>query len=378
MKLIAEGLTSIRGGRTLFAGLSFAVGAGEALLLLGPNGAGKTTLIRTIAGLLGPAAGTIRLEGGDAERSVGEQCHYVGHLNAVKSSLTVEENATFWCRFLGGRRDGLDAALAAFGLAALRDIPAAYLSAGQKRRLGLARVLLADRPIWLLDEPTVSLDRAAQEVLAARRGRAPRRGRPGDRGHARAARLVQCAGAASRRHGRGSMSAFWHLVRRDLLRRLEGGRHRRRGARLLPGGGDAAAARHRARPQPADPHRAGHAVGGAAAGGAAVARPHVRDRLRGRLAGGAGDRPAAARGGRRRQEPRPLADDRRSPDPAGAAAGPVAQPAAGGLRRADAEHAGRHAGRQLRSAPSARPSPCARAAAGCCWRCSCCRCSCRR
>jgi heme exporter protein A len=165
MKLIAEGLTSIRGGRTLFAGLSFAVGAGEALLLLGPNGAGKTTLIRTIAGLLGPAAGAIRIDGGIAERSVGEQCHYVGHLNAIKSSLTVEENAAFWCRFLGGRRDGLDAALTDFGLAALRDIPAAYLSAGQKRRLGLARVLLADRAIWLLDEPTVSLDSVAQAAL---------------------------------------------------------------------------------------------------------------------------------------------------------------------------------------------------------------------
>lgn len=167
MKLVAEGLTSIRGGRSLFAALSFAVGAGEALLLLGPNGSGKTTLIRTVAGLLGPAAGTIRVEGGDAERGVGEQCHYVGHLNALKSSLTVEENATFWCRFLGGRREGLDAALAAFGLAALRDIPAAYLSAGQKRRLGLARLLLAERPIWLLDEPTVSLDTAAQVALAS-------------------------------------------------------------------------------------------------------------------------------------------------------------------------------------------------------------------
>src|SRR6267154_2269868 len=117
MKLIAEGLTSIRGARSLFAGLSFALSAGEALLLLGPNGAGKTTLLRIVAGLLAPAAGTIRVEGGDAERSVGEQCHYVGHLNALKSSLTLEENASFWCRFLGGRSDGLDAALAAFGLA---------------------------------------------------------------------------------------------------------------------------------------------------------------------------------------------------------------------------------------------------------------------
>jgi heme exporter protein A len=166
MKLIAEGLTSIRGGRTLFADLSFTVGGGEALLLLGPNGSGKTTLIRTVAGLLGPAAGSVRVDGGDAERSVGEQCHYVGHLNALKSSLTVEENATFWCRFLGGRRDGLDAALTAFGLAGMRDMPVAYLSAGQKRRLGLARVLLAERAIWLLDEPAVSLDRAAQETLA--------------------------------------------------------------------------------------------------------------------------------------------------------------------------------------------------------------------
>ena len=165
MKLIADGLTSIRGGRTLFAGLSFAVGGGETLLLLGPNGSGKTTLIRTIAGLLGPAEGMIRIDGGDAECSVSEQCHYVGHLNALKSSLTVEENAAFWCRFLGGRREGLDAALGAFGLAGLRDIPAAYLSAGQKRRLGLARVLLAERPVWLLDEPTVSLDGAAQEAL---------------------------------------------------------------------------------------------------------------------------------------------------------------------------------------------------------------------
>ena len=109
----------------------------------------------------------IRLEGGDAESSLGEQCHYVGHLNALKSSLSVEENAAFWCRFLGGRRDGLEAALAAFGLAALRDIPAAYLSAGQKRRLGLARLLLAERPIWLLDEPTVSLDTAGQAALAS-------------------------------------------------------------------------------------------------------------------------------------------------------------------------------------------------------------------
>ncbi len=217
MKLMPRVSRSIRGGRTLFAGLSFAVGGGEALLLLGPNGAGKTTLIRTIAGLLAPAAGAIRLDGGDAERSVGEQCHYVGHLNALKSSLTVEENAAFWCRFLGGRRDGLDVALEAFGLAHLRDIPAAYLSAGQKRRLGLARVLLAERPVWLLDEPTVSLDQRRPDGADPRRGGASRRRRRGGCGDARPPRPAQLTRAASRRQGRGGMSAFWELVRRDLL-----------------------------------------------------------------------------------------------------------------------------------------------------------------
>jgi heme exporter protein A len=171
MQLIADRLACSRGGRTLFSGLSFSVAAGEALLLLGPNGAGKTTLIRTIVGLFSPTSGSVRLDGGDAERSVGERCHYVGHHNAVKSSLTVAENAAFWRCFLGEGRDGgddlIEAALAGFGLAHLRDIPAAYLSAGQKRRLGLARLLLADRPVWLLDEPTVSLDTAAQGMLAA-------------------------------------------------------------------------------------------------------------------------------------------------------------------------------------------------------------------
>jgi len=167
MKLVADRLAGARGGRTLFSGLSFAIEGGEALLLKGPNGAGKTTLIRMIVGLLVPAEGRISLDGGDGERTLGEQCHYVGHLNALKSSLNVGESAAFWCRFLGGGLDRIDTALASFGLGHLRDIPAGYLSAGQRRRLGLARVLLAERPIWLLDEPTVSLDRAAQGMLTA-------------------------------------------------------------------------------------------------------------------------------------------------------------------------------------------------------------------
>ena len=165
MRLVGEGLTSIRGGRTLFCGLSLAVDAGEALLVNGPNGAGKTTLLRTIAGFLRPARGELRLEQGQAQLSLPEQCHYVGHLNALKSSLSVEENAALWSAYLGGGREGIEPALAAFGLAQLREMPSGYLSAGQKRRLALARVLLATRPLWLLDEPATSLDAIATRML---------------------------------------------------------------------------------------------------------------------------------------------------------------------------------------------------------------------
>jgi heme exporter protein A len=165
MKLMAEAVSVMRGDRMVVTHLSFGVEAGEALVLVGPNGAGKTTLIRCIAGLLRLSAGQIRLEGAQPERTLGEECHYVGHLNGVKASLTVEENATFWSRYLGGASEQIEPALATFGLVAARDIPAAYLSAGQRRRLALARLLLAARPVWLLDEPAVSLDQAAQQVL---------------------------------------------------------------------------------------------------------------------------------------------------------------------------------------------------------------------
>jgi heme exporter protein A len=165
MRLTGDKLSSVRGGRTLFADLAFSVDSGGALLLTGPNGAGKTTLIRTIAGLMRPAKGRIALEGGAPDLPLSEQCHYVGHLSAIKPALSIEENARFWSGFLGGERRALDAALETFGLQALHDIPAGYLSAGQKRRLGLARLLLAERPLWLLDEPTTSLDSAAQAIL---------------------------------------------------------------------------------------------------------------------------------------------------------------------------------------------------------------------
>jgi heme exporter protein A len=165
MKLVGDKLSSVRGGRTLFAELSFDVAAGGSLLVTGPNGAGKTTLLRMIAGFLRSDTGRIALEEGPPDHTLSEQCHYVGHLNAVKASLTVAENAGFWSGFLGGAPNKVDAAIETFGLAALRDIPAGYLSAGQKRRLGLARVLLAERPVWLLDEPTSALDERAQRTL---------------------------------------------------------------------------------------------------------------------------------------------------------------------------------------------------------------------
>ena len=175
VQLVAEDLVVERGGRRVIDGLSFAVAAGEALVLAGANGSGKTTLLRALAGFIRPVRGTVRLDGGDGELTLAEQAHVVGHSNAVKSSLTVVENTAFWGDYLGSGPQGsstamaerLEAALRHFGLDDLGDFPAAYLSAGQKRRLGLARLLVADRPLWLLDEPTVSLDTASSERLVA-------------------------------------------------------------------------------------------------------------------------------------------------------------------------------------------------------------------
>jgi heme exporter protein A len=167
LALSADRLAVDRGGRRIIDGLSLRVEAGSALLLTGPNGAGKTTLIRTIAGFLRPVTGAVSLAGGDTDRDVGEQCHYVGHANALKASLTVRENLSFWASFLGGTAADVDTALATFRLDALAAIPAAYLSAGQKRRSGLARLLVARRPVWLLDEPTASLDAANSALLSA-------------------------------------------------------------------------------------------------------------------------------------------------------------------------------------------------------------------
>jgi heme exporter protein A len=170
VQLVAEDLVIDRGTRRIIDGLSFAVRVGEALVLTGANGAGKTTLLRTLAGFIRPFRGTIRLDGGDKELTVGEQAHVVGHMNGVKSSLSVVENVRFWNAYLDTQEasaDRVEAALRHFGLEDLGEFPAAYLSAGQKRRLGLARLLVAHRPVWLLDEPTASLDTASSERLVS-------------------------------------------------------------------------------------------------------------------------------------------------------------------------------------------------------------------
>jgi heme exporter protein A len=164
MRLAAFDLACIRGGRKVFNNLHFAVQAGEMVAITGPNGAGKSSLLRLIAGLLRPARGQLTLDGAAAELSISEQAHYIGHQDALKPSLTVGENLAFWNDVLGGAR-GVAVALAGVGLAALAHLPALYLSAGQRRRLSLARLLGTQRPIWLLDEPGSALDAAGQEML---------------------------------------------------------------------------------------------------------------------------------------------------------------------------------------------------------------------
>jgi heme exporter protein A len=169
MRLRAWDLTIERSGRRVLSGLSFDAAAGLGLIVTGPNGAGKTSLLRALAGFLPIEGGGFVLDGGDNERTVGEQAHYLGHAEGVKGALTAGENLAFAAAMLGGdsSRTAQLAALGALGLGHVIDFPARLLSAGQRRRVALARLLVAKRPLWLLDEPTTALDAAAQVALAA-------------------------------------------------------------------------------------------------------------------------------------------------------------------------------------------------------------------
>ncbi|MCI0737113.1 MAG: heme ABC exporter ATP-binding protein CcmA [Beijerinckiaceae bacterium] len=166
MRLSASSLTVERGGRTIVSNLSFALGAGECLTVTGPNGAGKSTLLRALAGFLPLAAGTVSLLPA-SNATLSEQAHYVGHADALKGLLTAIENLDFLASILDAGHAGAPVAkaLASFGLSHAASLPVAYLSAGQKRRAALARLLAVKRPVWLLDEPMNALDGASQTLM---------------------------------------------------------------------------------------------------------------------------------------------------------------------------------------------------------------------
>jgi heme exporter protein A len=166
MRLSGRGLKCVRGGREVFSGLDFESAAGEALAVVGPNGSGKTSLLRLVAGLLHVEAGSIELTGGDAELTLAEQAHYLGHRDALKPALSVLENLSFWRDFLGGETGDAAENIARVGIGHATHLPAGFLSAGQRRRLSIARLLSVRRPIWLLDEPTTALDAAGQAMFA--------------------------------------------------------------------------------------------------------------------------------------------------------------------------------------------------------------------
>ena len=167
MRLSGRGVRCVRGGREVFSGLDFDASTGEALAVTGSNGSGKTSLLRLIAGLLTISGGSIGLEGGEAELTLPEQAHYLGHRDALKPALSVTENLAFWRDFLGGEASDVGTSLSTVGLDHAVHLPAAYLSAGQRRRLSIARLLAVRRPVWLLDEPTNALDAAGQSMFAA-------------------------------------------------------------------------------------------------------------------------------------------------------------------------------------------------------------------
>jgi len=168
MRLIADNLGAERGGEPVVSGVSFDLGDGEGLVVTGPNGSGKSTLLRVVAGLLPAADGTIRVEDGGEEWPTPQAaCHYLGHQNAMKTALTVEENLRFWQEFCGAPHLAIDEALDLVGLPQVAGLPFGYLSTGQKRRISIAKLLVSYRPVWLLDEPTAGLDAASERQFAA-------------------------------------------------------------------------------------------------------------------------------------------------------------------------------------------------------------------
>lgn len=153
-----SGLTISRGERVLFRDLSFTVGAGEVLALTGANGAGKTSLLRTMAGFIQPDAGEVKFAGEDAGEARGSRLHWLGHLDGLKPARRARDELGFQCRWLGADDAAIAAAVQRLGLGPLLDLEVRKLSAGQKRRLALARLIAAPRPLWLLDEPLSPLD----------------------------------------------------------------------------------------------------------------------------------------------------------------------------------------------------------------------------
>ena len=168
--LVADGLACRRGGRLVFSELGCVLPAGGALLLTGANGSGKSTLLRLLATLLTPETGTVAWGGVSVWEDLPgyrSRLHYVGHLDAVKPALAVRETLVFWAGLRGPQAPAIDVALAAFALDAIAEWPCRWLSAGQKRRLALARLLASPAPLWLLDEPTAALDADGERRLAA-------------------------------------------------------------------------------------------------------------------------------------------------------------------------------------------------------------------
>lgn len=166
--LAVDAIACWRGERAVFAGLSFGLGAGEALVLAGRNGAGKSSLLRILAGLLAPAEGRVLWDGEDTAEdrpAHARRLRWLGHADALKPALTVAENLAIFARLSGEAGTAVAAALDAVGLAPLASLPARVLSAGQRRRASLARLALGQAPLWLLDEPSVGLDAASVDRL---------------------------------------------------------------------------------------------------------------------------------------------------------------------------------------------------------------------